>query len=557
MLRRLSVNDIVLIDRLDLEFDDGLAALTGETGAGKSILLDSLGLALGARSDASLIRPSAEQASVTAVFEMHGGGAVRDDLAESGIEVEDGDLLIRRLVTKDGRSRAFINDQPVTVGLLRKIGERLVEIHGQYERYGLMNPSSHQAVLDTFGVHDAPLAETRRTYQAWREAEQAAAKAGEAIAQARADRERLAQLAEELDELAPAAGEETSLAARRELLQQTEKMAAALAAVDSLLAGDNGASPSLHRALRELSSLEPVAADHIAPATAALERADVEIEEGLRALQAVLADIESDPQELERVEERLFALRALARRNGCTVDELPALHADVRSRLDQLANEGEHLTLLAQQAEERRRAFLGCAEKLSKKRAATAKRLQTAVAKELPPLHLGQAELRVQIERLPEPQWGPAGVDQVSFEARTNTGMAFGPIQKVASGGELSRFLLALKVIMAAAVQTPTLIFDEVDAGVSGATAAAIGERLARLSQERQVLAVTHSPQVAARAQLHLRVKKKAAAKTTVTEVDVLPAVARREEIARMLSGSEVTEEARAAADRLMARNTA
>ena len=556
MLRRLSVRDIVLIDRLDLDFDNGLAALTGETGAGKSILLDSLGLALGARSDAALIRPSAEQASVTALFEMS-HPEIRSDLTESGIEIEDDGLLIRRLVSKDGRSRAFINDQPVTVGLLRKIGERLVEIHGQYERYGLLNPHSHRAVLDTFGIHDTLGTATRDAYLAWQGASASAAEAGQSMAEARADRDRLVQLANELDQIAPIAGEESTLATRRELLQQAEKMAAALSTVDELIAGEDGASARLHRALRELSSLDHVAAEHVTPAVAAIERADVEIEEGLRSLQAVLADIEADPKELERVEDRLFALRALARRNNCAVDDLPQLHDDIRQNLDKLENEGEHLAQLAQAAEERRRDFLAKAEHLSRRRATTAKRLHDAVAEELPPLHLGQAELRVRIERLGEAQWGPAGVDQVTFEARTNSGMAFGPIQRIASGGELSRFLLALKVVMAAAVQTPTLVFDEIDAGVSGATAAAIGDRLERLAEECQVLAVTHSPQVAARAQLHLRVKKRAADKSTVTEVDVLPTVARREEIARMLSGAEITEEARAAADRLMTRSTA
>lgn len=556
MLRRLSVRDIILIDRLDLDFDDGLAALTGETGAGKSILLDSLGLALGARSDAGLVRPSAKQASVTALFDMP-SAEIRELLNDAGIDNEEDGLLIRRQLARDGRTRAFVNDQPVTIGLLRNIGDRLVEVHGQHERYGMLNPGAHRAVLDSFGQVSPLVSEARSAHVKWRAAVEAQTAAAEELARARADRERLIQIVEDLDALVPEAGEEASLAERRELLQQAEKLVEALDTVDAHLAGESGASSALHRALRVLGTLVGVAAVRATSAVDAIERAGVEVEEALHALRVVVADVEADQGELEHVEERLFALRAQARRNGCAVDDLPQLRQDLRQRLYDAENEGERLTQLAQAAELRRRDYVATAETLSKQRVAAADRLEKAVAKELPPLHLGQAVLRVRIDRLPESEWGSGGIDRVLFEARTNPGMPIGPLHKTASGGELSRFLLALKVVSAGAVKTPTLVFDEIDAGVSGATAAAIGDRLARLAQDRQVLAVTHSPQVAARARQHLRVKKRAAKETTVTEVDILPTAARREEIARMLSGSEITEEARAAADRLMARNTA
>ena len=556
MLRRLSVRDIILIDRLDLDFDDGLAALTGETGAGKSILLDSLGLVLGARSDAGLVRPSAEQASVTALFDTP-GIEIRELLKEAGIDNEEDGLLVRRQLGRDGRSRAFVNDQPVTIGLLRKIGERLVEVHGQYERYGMLDPGTHRAVVDSFGQISPLASETRSAYERWRAAVRAETATAEELARARTDQERLQQIIEDLDALAPEVGEESCLAARRELLQQAERLAEALDSVDAHLAGEGGASSALHRALGDLSTLAGVAAERVSPAIAAIERAGVEVEEALHTLRVVVGDVVADQGELEQVEERLFALRAEARRNGCAADDLPRLHQSLCRRLDDLTDKSEHLARLAQVAEDERREYVASAEALSKQRETTARRLEKAVAKELPPLHLGQAELRVRIDRLSESDWGGGGIDRVLFEAKTNPGMPFGLVHKIASGGELSRFLLALKVVLAAAVKTPTIVFDEVDAGVSGATAAAIGDRLARLAKDFQVLAVTHSPQVAARAQQHLRVKKRAAADTTVTEVDILPAVARREEIARMLSGSEITEEARAAADRLMARSTA
>ncbi len=552
MLRRLSVRDIILIDRLDLDFDRGLATLTGETGAGKSILLDSLGLALGARGDTGLVRPTAKQATVTALFDMP-NSEVAAVLADAGIDHEDGEVLIRRQVSPDGRSRAFVNDQPVTVGLLREIGERLVEIHGQYERYGMLNPAAHGTVLDAYGQLGETVATVRTAYETWQAAVAAEVAAAEELVRTRAIREQIGQTVEDLDALAPEAGEEANLVERRELLQQAERLGDALQSVNTHLAGDSGASSALHRALRDLSALSGAAAERASPAVAAIESATVEVEEALHTLQVVVADVEADPNELERVEERLFALRAQARRSNCSVDDLPAMYEGMRKRLEALKNEGEHLTTLAQASEDYRRTYVETAEVLSKRRKEAAKRLEAAVAKELPPLHLGQASLRVQIDRLQEADWGKRGFDRVVFAAKTNPGMPVGPLHKIASGGELSRFLLAVKVVLAGIVGTPTIVFDEIDAGVGGATAAAIGERLAQLAADRQVLAVTHSPQVAARAQRHLLVKKRTKQKTTITEVDVLPTVARREEIARMLAGSRITDEARAAADQLMA----
>ncbi len=556
MLRRLSVRDIVLIDRLDLEFHEGLAALTGETGAGKSILLDSLGLVLGARSDATLVRPSADKASVAARFDRP-AAEILALLDQAGIDIGGDDLLVRRQLSKDGRSRAFVNDQPVTIGLLRNIGERLVEVHGQYERYGMLNPNAHRAILDTYGAYSPLLNDVQSAHESWQKAVAAETSASEELARARNEREELERQVGELDSLAPQVGEEASLAGRRELLQQAEKLATALDNADALLAGESGASSSLHRALRELNALAGIAAERTTPALSAIERACVEVDEALHILRAMVADLEADPNELEHVEERLFALRAQARIHGCGVEDLPQLHQSMRQRVNELENEGEQLAKLAQVAEQARRQYVAAAEAMSKTRKETAKRLETAISKELPPLRLAKAQLVVRVDRLAPSEWSARGMDRVIFDATMNPGVPPGPIHRIASGGELGRFLLALKVVLAVAVQTPTLVFDEVDAGVSGATAAAIGDRLARLAQDRQILAVTHSPQVAARAQQHLRVKKRAAAKTPITEVDVLPTVARREEIARMLSGARITEEARAAADQLMARHIA
>ena len=556
MLRRLSVRDIVLIDRLDLEFHEGLAALTGETGAGKSILLDSLGLVLGARSDATLVRPSADKASVAARFDRP-AAEILALLDQAGIDIGGDDLLVRRQLSKDGRSRAFVNDQPVTIGLLRNIGERLVEVHGQYERYGMLNPNAHRAILDTYGAYSPLLKDVQSAHEGWQMAIAAETRASEELARARNEREELGRQVGELDSLAPQVGEEASLAGRRELLQQAEKLATALDNADALLAGESGASSSLHRALRELNALAGIAAERTTPALSAIERACVEVDEALHILRAMVADLEADPNELEHVEERLFALRAQARIHGCGVEDLPQLHQSMRQRVNELENEGEQLAKLAKVAEQARRQYVAAAEAVSKTRKETAKRLETAISKELPPLRLAKAQLVVRVDRLAPSEWSARGMDRVIFDATMNPGVPPGPIHRIASGGELGRLLLALKVVLAAAVQTPTLVFDEVDAGVSGATAAAIGDRLARLAQDRQILAVTHSPQVAARAQQHLRVKKRAAAKTPITEVDVLPTVARREEIARMLSGARITEEARAAADQLMARHIA
>ena len=525
MLRNLSIRDVVLIDQLDLEFDGGLGVLTGETGAGKSILLDALGLALGARGDAGLVRAGADQAVVSAVFEVGPDHTVTALCDELGVAVEDGAIVLRRILGADGRSRAFVNDQPVSVGLQRQIGESLVEIHGQFDSRGLLDPATHLAALDAFAGLDSQRQAVFEAHTA-ASAARAALDAAEAEAgEARSHEEALRAIADELDTLAPQPGEEAELAEQRDVMQHAGQLLDALANATAALTGSGGAA---------------------------------ELAEALHALNAVSQDIDADPATLERVEDRLFALRGAARKYGVAVDDLPAMQADTARRLAAISDGGDRLSALAQDLETARRRYVAAAESLSKARQAAAKKLDIAVTRELPPLRLDKARFTTQIERLPESGWGQNGLDRVSFVVATNPGSAPGPLNRIASGGELSRFMLALRVVLSATGAAAVLVFDEVDAGIGGATAAAVGERLARLadSDGRQVLVVTHSPQVAAIGAAHWHVSKQDSGSgrnaRTATQVARLDRDGRREEIARMLSGAAVTDEARAAAGRLL-----
>ena len=562
MLRDLSIRDVVLIDQLDLEFDAGLGVLTGETGAGKSILLDALGLALGARGDAGLVRAGTEQAVVTASFDAAADGPVATLLAEHGLSCDEDGIVLRRVLGADGRSRAFVNDQPVSVGLQRQIGECLVEIHGQFDSRGLLDPTTHRDALDAFGGHETLRAGVADAHAAAVAARVALETAEADAAEARAHEDTLRAMAEELDALAPVADEEQALADQREMMQHAGYLQEALAAAGLALGGadgeEGGAEHGIQLALRALERAAARAGGRFDGALAALDRCAAELGEAMHELNAAAHDIDTDPQALERVEDRLFALRGAARKYGVAVDALPALQADTARRLAALGESGDRLTALAQDLEAARRHYIAAAEALSKARHAAARRLDAAVMRELPPLRLDKARFTTQIERAPESGWGPNGVDRVAFIVATNPGSAPGPLARVASGGELARFMLALRVVLSATGSANVLVFDEVDAGIGGATAAAVGERLARLAQagDRQVLVVTHSPQVAAVGAAHFHVRKQAAGSGRkagiATQVDRLDRTARREEIARMLSGAAVTDEARAAADRLL-----
>ncbi|WP_076068323.1 DNA repair protein RecN [Sphingomonas montana] len=552
MLSALSIRDVVLIEALDLDFQSGLGALTGETGAGKSILLDSLGLALGKRADSGLVRQGAAQSVVTATFDVDAGHPAMAVLAENGFDAEAGEpLMIRRIVKADGGSRASINDQPASAGLLREIGAMLVEIHGQHDDRGLLNAKGHRDLLDTFGrVDSRPLG---AAYRSWRAAEDELATARTELETAERDREWLEHAVTELTRFGAEPGEEEALADERGAMQKGARLADDLTAVNDHLDGSHGAIANLRQASRRLDRLAP---EHpmLAEALAAMDRAVIEASEAEDHLNAALGDMAFDPNRLEAVETRLFELRALARKHRTTPDALAELTTELAARFARMEAGGAGIAALEAACTAARTAYADAAATLSALRELAAARLDAAVAGELAPLKLDAARFRTVVEPLAEGSWGPAGRDRVEFEISTNPGAPFAPLVKIASGGELSRFILALKVALAEEGGAGTMIFDEIDRGVGGAVASAIGERLGRLSRKAQLLVVTHSPQVAARADRHWLIAKRHDGIVTRTGVHALDAGERREEIARMLSGAETTEEARAQAARLLER---
>ena len=548
MLTSLSIRDVVLIEALDLDFEAGLGVLTGETGAGKSILLDALGLALGDRADSGLVRQGCLQASVTASFSA-------PDAAISLLQANDLDiglgeeLIVRRTVKADGGSKAYVNDQPVSAALLRELGGHLVEIHGQHDDRGLINPRGHRDLLDSFARAD--VSQVRAAHGAWRAAEAAFETARQALADAERDREWLAHAVSELQAFDPQPGEEEDLAARRQMMQRGEKIAGELEAITALVEGADGGLSQLRQAAR---ILDRISGDHpaLAEALSAIDRAIIEgnvVEDRLR--DAALA-LSFDPAALEADEARLFDLRALARKHRVQPDDLAALTEELSAKFEAIQAGGEGLAKLEAEVREARSRYEEAAKALSAQRQAAATRLDAAVAAELAPLKLDAARFQTLVEPQDPAQWSAAGMDRVEFLVSTNPGAPFAPLIKIASGGELSRFILALKVALAEEGAAGTMIFDEIDRGVGGAVASAIGDRLARLADRTQLLVVTHSPQVAARGASHLLIAKASEGTVTRTSVRQLDAQERREEIARMLSGAQVTDEARAQAERLL-----
>ena len=556
MLVSLSIRDFVLIEKLDLNFSvgsrGGLDALTGETGAGKSILIDALGLALGARADTGTVRRGAGQASVAASFELPANHPARAVLAEQALNEEDV-LTLRRLVGADGRGRAFVNDQPVSVALLRRLGDSLVEIQGQMEQHGLLDMATHRAALDAFAGLDKLGEAVRVAWQAWRSAEQARADAEAAAAAARRDEDFLRHAVKELETLAPKPDDEESLAEQRQLLRTGSALGEALSQALAELEQGRGAVTALRTAHRLIERNVDKAAGRLDAALAALDRALSEATEAQAQLEAAREALEFDPARLEKLEERLFALRAAARKHNVAVPELADLAETFRTQLAALDDGEAGLKRLAGEAKAARAAYVTAADAQAAARRKGAARLDKAVAAELGPLKLEKAKFVTDIAALPEAEWSEAGTDRVQFIVATNPGTPPAPIARIASGGELSRFLLALKVCLAKVGDAGTIVFDEVDSGIGGATAAAVGERLKRLARDVQVLVVTHSPQVAAVADRHWLIRKTTTRHAASTDVLTLDAKGRREEIARMLSGAEVTAEARAAADRLLA----
>jgi len=557
MLVRLSIRDIVLIERLDIDFARGLAVLTGETGAGKSILLDAFALALGGRGDATLVRQGTEQGQVTAVFEVAEPHPAIALLKDNGLDVS-GDMILRRVQFADGRTRAFINDQPVGVQTLKAVGAALVEIHGQHDERALVDAATHRALLDAYAGLGADVASLETLWQARRTAQNEFDQHRAGIERAVREADYLRHASDELRKLAPQAGEETSLAERRTVMMASEKIAQDLRDAREAVSGPQAPVSLLAAAARRLERRAAQAPGLVEPAVKAIDVAINALEEADQYLGAALRAADHDPAELERIEERLFALRAAARKHATPVDNLAALAERYAADLALIDAGTERLKVLEQAVAEAYKRYLAAADKLSVSRRKAAEKLNKAVNAELGPLKLERAKFSTEIEGDRQSP-GPQGFDRVEFWVQTNPGTRPGPMMKVASGGELSRFLLALKVVLSDKGSAPTLVFDEIDTGVGGAVADAIGVRLGRLARKVQVMAVTHAPQVAARADQHLLITKDALDKgrRVTTRVATLVQEKRREEIARMLAGAEITAEARAAADRLLKSATA
>ena len=563
MLIGLWIRDVVLIEALDLSIGPGLTVLTGETGAGKSIILDALGLAVGARAEAGLVRRGAAQAAVSAVFAPAPDHPVWDLLEDKGLSyARDEDLVLRRTLSADGRSRAFVNDQATGVGVLKEIGEILLEVHGQHETVGLLDPRTHRPLLDAFGGLDSQAQLVSGRWRGWRAAREQVEAFRAEVARADAETEELTVRLAELDRLDPREGEETELAEERAILGASEK---ALADIGSAREVFEGLSARVAGAVRALSRAHErallagaaetgTAVKRLTDASSALDRVLIEAAEAEAAIDAAAEAFDFEPDRLERAEERLFDLRGLARKLQVSVETLPTLRARFAERLRAVETSGDALKAAEAALAEARKGYLDAAAELTAARRAAAERLAASVMAELGPLKLDKAQFRVAVDALVEEKAGPTGLDRVAFEIATNPGAPFGDLGAIASGGELARFALALKAALAgrAGGPQPLMIFDEVDQGVGGAVADAVGLRLKRLAREAQVLVVTHSPQVAARGDAHWRIAKAGEGERLRTTLEDLSAGEREEEIARMLSGAAITDAARAAARALI-----
>lgn len=547
MLRGLDIRDMLIIDHLSLEFSSGLNVLTGETGAGKSILLDSLGFVLGWRGRADLVRSGQDQGEVSAWFDLGQTHPARAVLQEAGIPIED-ELVLRRVNSRDGRKTAWINDRRVSGEVLRAVSEHLVELHGQHDDRGLLDPKGHRDLLDTFGGHDDMLSTVSAAYRALRATEKDLRTAEAAQEELRAEEEFLRHAVDELQKLVPEVGEEAELDSRRRLMQGAEKIRADIAHAAQAL-GREGAEGMMSDAMRWLDGAADAAEGRLEEPLAALSRAMVELDDAAQGVEACLDALEFNPHDLELTEERLFAIRALARKHNVAPDELPTLAQDLSAKLDLLDMGAGGLKELNAAVAAAKAAYDNAAGALSRARKSAAQALDLAMGAELAPLKMERAVFTTQVK---DADPSATGMDQVDFVVATNPGAPAGPLAKIASGGELSRFLLALKVCLSRDGAQTTMIFDEIDRGVGGATADAVGRRLSRLAQDAQVLVVTHSPQVAALGDRHFQVAKQQSADMTLSRVDLLSDTARIDEIARMISGDTITTEARAAARTLI-----
>lgn len=544
MLAGLTIKNVVLIDHLAIAFDKGLCALTGETGAGKSILLDSLGLALGARSESGLVRKGEESANVSAEFDLPASHPVFSFLKEQGID-EASTLVLRRSISADGKSRAFINDHPVSVSLLKQTGERLVEIHGQFDTQTLLNPRVHRGLLDEYAGVDKETGALAILWNGWRAAQVALDEKKAGIERARSEEAYFRAALEQLDDLAPKGGEEEELTTLRSRLMKREQNIENYA---SAYKGGEQAMSALNSVWKSLEKAGEGGSD----VAKALDRAMVELQEVSSGVEAMISSLESSEYSLAEIDDRLFALKAQARKHACAIDDLPAKRDEIAAMLRGIEHEEDTLAALEKSVEKGRKDYAAKAKELSDRRKKAASALDKLVAKELIPLKLEKARFETSVEALPESDWGPEGMDRVQFLVATNPGSSAGPLNKIASGGEMARFMLALKVVLAEVGVAQTLVFDEVDSGIGGATADAVGERLARLARKRQILVVTHSPQVAAKSSYHAIVVKTGKTNPTTKILPLSNSNERTEEIARMLSGAEITKEARAQAAKLL-----
>ena len=552
MLRSLYIRNVVLIDKLDLDFGGGLSVLTGETGAGKSILLDSLGLVLGNRAETGLIRSGEDKLSVTAMFdEQENNTPLQNLLAEN--EIEGGsEIIIKRTLDRNGKGKIFINDQPISARLLKEIGPLLVEIHGQFDNQGLLNPANHRDILDAYGQYTELLNKVAVAWEDYRRAKAERAKAEEDLSKAKEEEENLRHWVKELEQISPLKGEEAELANRRQELMHAEKILESLNYAYQALSGNKDVSSMLRQAMSAVDKANQYVGGKYDDIYAALDSSLVEVADALERIESASADINLNTSEQENIDGRLFALKDLARKHGVGVDDLADTLQEFKNKLNSIELGEDHINNLRQKEQEGRLKYLEETGLLHDERMNISQKLDAKIMEELPPLKMEKARFVTLLEKLPESSWSEHGTDSVSFTVSTNPNSPQGPLGKIASGGELARFMLALKVNLAQSSKVGTMIFDEVDAGIGGATAQAVGERLSRLGADVQVLVVTHSPQVAAQGRQHYKVEKSTQDNITTTAVFELDNAARREEIARMLSGATITGEARAAADALL-----
>lgn len=556
MLKSLSIRNVVLIDRLDIDFSNGLTVLTGETGAGKSILLDSLGLLLGKRSESSLIRTGTDKLSVTGIFEVSHENKIYELAEGCGLEIE-GDIIVKRTISSDGKNKIWLNDQIITLKLLKELSQYLIEIHGQYDNQGLLNPTTHGDILDNYGGLTNELSAVKQAYIQYKTASTELEKQEKALAKAKEDEENLQHWVKELEKASPQKGEEESLRIRRSELMNAEKIIEKLNTAYSALNGSNNVLEQITKARNAVSRANEIVNGKYADIEQSLENALYTLDEAVEQIESNSADITLNQNELDNIETRLFLLRDLAKKHQTDIEMLPEKLEELSNALNSLQKGEDCLAELRQNVEKMRKAYIKNAESLSKKRKEAAQKLDKEIMKELPPLKMEKAVFQTSFQLKKEEQWNEKGWDSVCFEVSTNPNTPMGALNKIASGGELSRFMLALKVNLAQQSSQETLIFDEIDTGIGGATAEAVGERLSRLAQNLQVMVVTHSPQVAAFSNEHFKVEKKTKDNITSTNLIKLTQSEKIEEIARMLAGEKITKEARAAASVLINKDIA